>query len=111
MWQTDSTALAAYWLEAGVSFRSFWAFLSVAAALVDTVSFDYRIFTLGKDGHFTSVREIKCGSDDEAIADARQHLDGKDVEVWQLGRFIGLVSASGKADKSPRPSDKHRDIP
>jgi hypothetical protein len=49
---------------------------------------EYRIYTLGLDGHFVDVADIECADDQEAIKEARQTVDGRDVELWELGRFI-----------------------
>ena len=51
----------------------------------------YLIFTVGRDGHFERVREIRASSDAEALDRARQMLDKLDLEVWRSGRCIGRI--------------------
>lgn len=53
---------------------------------------EYRIYTIGRDGHFSNAENIECADDHEAIAKARRAIDGRDVELWQLGRFIARFS-------------------
>jgi hypothetical protein len=48
----------------------------------------YRAFTIGDDGHFTSYRAFTCVNDAEAIVWAKQLIDGYPVELWSGDRFI-----------------------
>lgn len=50
---------------------------------------DYRIYVLGKDGHFARAIEFRGASDEAALARALEVDPGYGVEVWQLGRFLG----------------------
>ena len=49
---------------------------------------DYRVYFVGPDGHFFNFKPLICGSDDEALAEARQLIDGHAVELWSGERFI-----------------------
>ena len=49
---------------------------------------EFRIYTIGRDGHFSDAKNIECADDQEAIQKAQQTLDGHDVELWQRDRFI-----------------------
>jgi len=49
---------------------------------------EYRAYLLGPDGHFASYRAFRCADDQDAIAWARQLLDGKDIELWSGERFV-----------------------
>jgi hypothetical protein len=50
---------------------------------------DYRIFTLGPDGHFAGVPKIvKFSNDNEAIENAIPLANGADIEIWNLERRI-----------------------
>jgi hypothetical protein len=40
----------------------------------------FRIYTVGRDGHFKGVKGIECADDQEAIHEAQQALDGRDIE-------------------------------
>jgi hypothetical protein len=58
----------------------------------------FRIFTVGPDGHFSGpARVVECADDKQAIRQARQFVDGLDVEVWESGRFITLLSNKPRA--------------
>jgi hypothetical protein len=49
---------------------------------------EYRMYTIGIDGHFTGSREIVCRDDSEAVAKAKRMVDGHDIEVWAGDRFV-----------------------
>jgi hypothetical protein len=44
---------------------------------------DYRVYNIGKDGHFQQSVALDCETDDVAIEFAKQLVDGHDVELWQ----------------------------
>ena len=49
---------------------------------------DYRADILGPDGHVHTRVDLRRDDDGEAIRLARQLVDGRDVELWQLDRKI-----------------------
>jgi hypothetical protein len=49
---------------------------------------EYRIYFVGHDGRFAGVKELECVGDAEAIEEAKQLIDGRDIELWQRARFI-----------------------
>jgi hypothetical protein len=49
---------------------------------------EYRIYFVDPSGRFQGVEIIHCVSDQQAIAKARQYIDGHDLEVWQRDRFV-----------------------
>jgi hypothetical protein len=49
---------------------------------------DYRVYFVGPDGHFFNFKPLISGSDDEALAEAKQLVDGYDIELWSGPRFI-----------------------
>src|SRR3954469_2537028 len=51
---------------------------------------EYRAFIMGPDGHVQSRVDRRCNDEDEAVALARQLVDGHDVELWQLDRQIEI---------------------
>jgi hypothetical protein len=61
---------------------------------------DYRVYTLGEDGHIKGRTEIRCPDDEAALEHAKQLADGHAVELWEGDRRIALVD--GK-DSSPTP--------
>ena len=49
---------------------------------------EYRVFTMGHDGHIKASRAFVCESDDDATVWAKQLVDGHDVELWCGERFV-----------------------
>jgi hypothetical protein len=55
---------------------------------------DYRIYIIEKDGHIRRPSQvIDCQGDEAALAHAEKHLDGLEVEVWELNRFVGRLNS------------------
>ena len=52
---------------------------------------EYRIYTLGFDGRVVNAEDIECADDRGAIKKAQQTVNGRDAELWELGRFIGRL--------------------
>lgn len=53
----------------------------------------YRLYVLEQGGHIADPPLImECADDGDAIRQARQYLDGKDLEVWQEARFIARLT-------------------
>ena len=53
----------------------------------------YRFFELTNDGHIARPPEvIDCKDDEQAIAQAKKRLDGRDIEIWAIGRFVTKIS-------------------
>jgi hypothetical protein len=48
----------------------------------------YRIFTIGPNGHFISGTAMACLNDEQAIEAAQCMLNGHDLELWQGPRFV-----------------------
>jgi hypothetical protein len=56
---------------------------------------NYRIYTVGKDGHFTGPpQEVECADDNEAVATAMQMKNGLDMEIWDFKRFVTRLRIS-----------------
>ena len=49
---------------------------------------EYRAYILTPDGHITKAVDLCCEDDETAKLQAKQLVDGHDVELWQLGRKI-----------------------
>jgi len=50
---------------------------------------EYRIYTLNDRNKISGPpQDITCENDQEAIQQAKQWLDGHDVEVWQGARVV-----------------------
>jgi hypothetical protein len=48
----------------------------------------YRVYIIGRDGHFQKFVPLDCTDDSEAKKQAKQLVNGYDVELWQYGRKI-----------------------
>ena len=49
---------------------------------------EYRAYIIGDDGHFIRALDLFSPGDEAAKEHARQLVDGRDVELWQLDRKI-----------------------
>jgi hypothetical protein len=49
---------------------------------------DYRAYIMGSDGHVQNRVDLRCNDDAEAVRLAKQLVDGRDIELWQLDRHI-----------------------
>jgi hypothetical protein len=56
----------------------------------------YRAYLINGNNRVASFRAIDAESDAEALAAARQFVDGCDVEVWDLDRKIGRLECGKK---------------
>ena len=56
----------------------------------------YRAYIIGSDGHFRDAVVLECADDDAATEQARQLVDGHDVELWQRGRKIARFDRKPK---------------
>ncbi len=52
---------------------------------------EYRAYVIGSDGHFYRVVPLDCADDTEAMEQAKQLLDGHDIELWQLDRKVARL--------------------
>jgi hypothetical protein len=52
----------------------------------------YRIYTVGRGGHFLGAPDVvECADDKEAVDKAMQLAGGLDVEIWDHKRFVARV--------------------
>jgi hypothetical protein len=49
---------------------------------------EYRAYIIDSDGHFHSVVPLICPDDETATDQAKQLVDGHDVELWQYARKV-----------------------
>jgi len=54
----------------------------------------YRAYLVGENGVFQSAEAFEASSDAAALDFARQFTRRGDVEVWQLGRKVGVLKAA-----------------
>jgi hypothetical protein len=57
---------------------------------------EYRIYTVGDDGHFTGFEPLVCENDARAIEKAKQFLDGHDLQIWSGPRYVGSLGSKDK---------------
>lgn len=55
---------------------------------------EYRACFLQEDGHIVKRFDLVCLDDEAAKGRARQLVDGHDVELWQLDRYIARPSST-----------------
>jgi hypothetical protein len=49
---------------------------------------EYRIYSIGLDGHATTADDFECASDQDAIKKTLRVAEGHDIELWERDRFI-----------------------
>jgi hypothetical protein len=52
---------------------------------------DYRAYVIGSDGHFYRSVTLDCADDADAVEQAKQLLDGHDIELWQFDRKVVML--------------------
>jgi hypothetical protein len=52
---------------------------------------DYRVYVIGRDGHFVKAIQLDCANDEAAIESAKQFVNGHGVELWQLDRIVVTI--------------------
>jgi hypothetical protein len=57
---------------------------------------EYRVYIVGSDGHFFNSVPLECADDDEAAEQAKQLVDGHDVELWQRDRKVAAFEHKPK---------------
>jgi hypothetical protein len=48
----------------------------------------YRAYLIGPDGHVQKRVDLHCQDEAEAVSQAKQLVDGHDVELWRLDQKI-----------------------
>ena len=56
----------------------------------------YRVYVIGRDGHFIRSIDLNCMDDSAAIEAAKQLIDGHDLELWQSDRKIARLDGKPK---------------
>jgi hypothetical protein len=57
---------------------------------------EYRIVIVGEDGHVYRAIPLECDDDVEAIKQAEQFTDHRDVELWQRNRKVIRLERKSK---------------
>jgi hypothetical protein len=54
---------------------------------------EYRFFSIKRSGHIEGPAIVhECAGDGDAIKEAKKHLDGKDIEIWQGPRVVAYLT-------------------
>jgi hypothetical protein len=62
----------------------------------------YRIYTIGRGGHFLGAAEVvECADDKEVVDKAMQATDSLDVEIWDHKRFVASVGGTRESGRLP----------
>jgi hypothetical protein len=59
---------------------------------------EYRAYLVGHDGHFTAAVPLVCPDDETAKEQAKQLVDGHDVELWQKARKVAVFEHKSFSD-------------
>jgi hypothetical protein len=62
---------------------------------------EYRIYSVGSDGHFMKSECLECPSDEDAIKQAGQSIDTYDVELWSGARVVAKLNRHGPSRAGP----------
>ncbi len=62
---------------------------------------DYRVYTLGEDGHIVRRTETYCLDDEAALERAKNLAEGHAVELWEGDRFIALIDGKDGSSTPP----------
>jgi hypothetical protein len=57
---------------------------------------EYRAYVVGRDGHIQNRIDLVCVDEDAAKEQARQLVDGHDVELWQGDHKIATFDHAKK---------------
>lgn len=58
---------------------------------------EYRFYSIKQDGHIAAPAiERDCPNDGEALKEARQLVNGHDIEVWQGSRILAYLTPGDK---------------
>ena len=62
---------------------------------------EYRIYTIGSEGHFIGFKPLLCEDDLQVIEKAKQLLDGDDLQIWSGPRYVGRLGSKDARLKPP----------
>jgi hypothetical protein len=59
---------------------------------------EYCVYLIGLDGRFYRSVPLDCVDDAAAVEQAKQLLDGHDIELWQLDRKVTMLDHKKSID-------------
>jgi hypothetical protein len=62
---------------------------------------EYRIYSIGSDGHFVKSECLECPSDEEAIKLTTLTIDTCDVELWSGARVVAKLHCNDPGRGAP----------
>ena len=57
---------------------------------------EYRLYTVGNDGHFIGSRTFTADSDRDAVVWAKQQIEDHSVELWSGPRLVKRLDPAEK---------------
>ena len=64
----------------------------LAANTIEGSRTEYRVYALDSEGHPIKAIRLDCPDDQAAIESAKQYIDGRDIELWQLDRRVATFA-------------------
>jgi hypothetical protein len=64
----------------------------LAANTIEGSRTEYRVYALDSEGHPIKAIRLDCLDDQAAIESAKQYIDGRDIELWQLDRRVATFA-------------------
>src|SRR6202035_4385086 len=64
----------------------------LAANTIEGSRTEYRVYALDSEGHPIKAIRLDCPDDKAAIESAKQYIDGRDIELWQLDRRVATFA-------------------
>jgi hypothetical protein len=53
------------------------------------------MYFIDRNGRTAKAKNLHCENDVQAVAEARQAIDGQDLELWQADRMVIRLNANG----------------
>jgi|SRR5271168_1032440 hypothetical protein len=57
----------------------------------------YRVYFVGRDGHFNGLEPIVCADDAAAIENAKRLVNRHGIELWNGARLVGRLEPMGQS--------------
>jgi hypothetical protein len=65
--------------------------MAVVAGASPAEMIEYRLYFVGDDGRFNDFRAFASVSDEDALIQSKQIMDGQAVELWSGARFVARL--------------------
>jgi hypothetical protein len=64
----------------------------LAAHTIEASVREYRVYTMDTEGHLLKTISLDRPDDAAAVESAKQYIDGRDIELWQLDRKVATFT-------------------